>query len=106
MQRKILFSYSTLAVVVPLFLCVILNALVRPWLADRIGGTLVRSGNAVRGNDRWWNFAETTRAEHPMLTGFLSWSDGAMAMITFAAIALLLVAGWLVGRIRAGRSAG
>ncbi len=100
LPRKTLFSYSTMVVVGPLFLCVFLNALVRPWLAGRIGGVQVRSGNAVRGSDRWWDFSEAARAEHPTLSWFLSCSDGAISMITLAAIALLLIGGWLVSRVR------
>ncbi|KKC35345.1 hypothetical protein WH87_17385 [Devosia epidermidihirudinis] len=99
LRRKVLFSAPTAAVVVPLFMCTALNALLRPWLAERLGGTLVLFGNAVRGPDRWWSFDAATRADHPVLTGFLSTSDGALAMMTFALIALLLIGGWAFARI-------
>ena len=104
LRRKILFSAPMAALVVPLFICVALNALIRPWLAGTLGGTLVQSGHAVRGPDRWWNFDSATRVEHPLLTGFLSLSDGALAMLTFAVIALLLLAIWVVGRLRRTRA--
>ena len=89
-------SYTTLAVVTPLIICTILNALIRPWLANRIGGTVVRSGSSTRGNNRWWTFDETALAEHPFLTGFLSTSDGAIAMASFGAVIILLLVGWMI----------
>lgn len=100
LRLKTLLSAPTLAVAVPLFVCVALNALVRPWLAARLGGTLVQSGAAVRGPDRWWTFDAATQTEHPMLTGFLTLSDGALGMITFALIAILLLGLWAVSRVR------
>lgn len=93
-------SYSTLAVLVPLAVCVILNALIRPWLAGTIGGTVIRSGSSVRSNNRWWTFTETTQADHPWLTWFLSMSDGAVAMIALGLIAILLMMGWSVRRYK------
>jgi hypothetical protein len=89
-------SYSTLAVVSPLIICTVLNALIRPWLADNISGTIVRSGSSARSNNRWWIFDETTRTDHPLLTWFLSTSDGAVAMAAFGLIVLLLLIGWIV----------
>lgn len=101
LRTKTLFSPYTAAVVVPLFICVALNALVRPWLAGRLGGTLVLSGSAVRGPDRWWTFDAATQADHPLLTGFLATSDGALAMLTLAGIGLLLLALWAIAHLRA-----
>lgn len=100
-RMRVRFSASTAAIVLPLFICVALNALVRPWLAGRLGGALVQSGgNSVRGGpNRWWTFDASTHAEHPGLTGFLTISDGALGMITFAVIGFLLIGGWVVGRI-------
>lgn len=96
LRLKTLLSAPTLAVAVPLLICTALNALVRPWLAGKLGGALVRSGAAVRGPDRWWTFDATTQAEHPIMTSFLKLSDGAMGMLTFAVIAVLLVGLWVV----------
>ena len=82
---------STLAICVPFVLCTLLNALVRPWLAQKLDGILVTYGNGVRGPDRYWQFDAATQAEHPALTWFLSCSDGLMSLVTFFIIAILLV---------------
>lgn len=100
LRLKTRFSASTIVVVLPLFICVTLNALLRPWLAQVLGGTMVRSGAGVRGSDRWWTFDPATHIEHPILTGFLSLSDGALGMLTLAAIAVLLLGLWLISRFR------
>ena len=103
LQMRLRVSRSMLAVMVPLIVCVALNAVVRPWLADGIGGELVRSGAAVRGSDRWWTFDAQTQVDHPALTAFLTLSDGALAMLTFAVIAVLLIGIWAMDRIRGAR---
>lgn len=99
-RLQTLLSAPTLAVVVPLFVCTALNGVVRPWLAGTLGGTLVRSGAAVRGPDRWWTFDAATQAEHPALTSFLALSDGALGMLTFAIIAILLLGLWALSLLR------
>jgi hypothetical protein len=96
-------SYSTFAVLGPLIVCVILNALIRPWLADQIGGTVIRTGSSVRSNNRWWTFAETTQTDHPLLTWFLSVSDGAVAMAAAGLVVIFLLIGWIVHRFRTMR---
>jgi len=96
-------SRSKLAVVMPLMICVVLNALVRPWLADGLGGKTVRSGASVRGSDRWWTFDAQTQVDHPVLTAFLHLSDGALAMLTFAVIAVLLIGIWVTDQLRSPR---
>lgn len=99
LRKKFTLSYSVVAVTIPLFVYVALNAVLRPWLAEILGGVLVRSGSTVRGSNRWWSFKEATQVEHRVLTWFLSCSDGAIAMITFGLIALLLITGWITGRL-------
>lgn len=99
LRRKTLLSAPTLAVVLPLFGCTAANALLRPWLAGTLGGTVVRSGASVRGPDRWWTFDAATRVEHPFLTSFLTLSDGALGMLTFALIVILLLGLWIFGLI-------
>lgn len=96
---KLRVSRSTLAICLPLLVGVILNSLVRPWLADMIDGQPVRHGSAVRGSDRWWTFDAQTQIDHPQLTAFLTWSDGAIGMLTLAIVALLLLAIWVVDRL-------
>lgn len=103
LQMRLRVSRSMLAVMVPLIVCVALNAVVRPWLADGLGGKAVRSGAAVRGSDRWWTFDAQTQVDHPALTAFLTLSDGALAMLTFAVIAALLIGIWVMDRIRGAR---
>ncbi len=92
------------ALVLPLIVGVLLNAVVRPWLGQQLGGTPRSAGASVRGQDHWWEFDAATRAEHPMLTGFLTTSDGAIAMLLFAVIVLLFAWRFLDPRIRVFRA--
>ena len=94
----------TVALIGPLVVGVLLNALVRPWLGQQLGGTPRSMGASVRGQDHWWEFDAATRAEHPALTGFLTTSDGAIAMLMFAVILLLFVWRFLDPRIRVYRA--
>ncbi len=94
-------SYSAVAVVGPLFAGVALNAVIRPHLAERLGGVMVRTGSGVRSSNRWWTFHDATQVEHPTLTWFLSCSDGAISMIIFGMMALLLLVGWIIGHFKA-----
>lgn len=83
-----------LCVAIPLGIAVLMNAAVRPALAERLGGSLRQSMTTAKSSDRWWEFEQATREAHPMLTGFLQLSDGAIAMAllgvaAFAAIVYL-----------------
>lgn len=83
-----------LCVAIPLAVAALVNAVVRPALAERLGGSLRRSMSTAKSADRWWEFEPATREAHPMLTGFLQLSDGAVAMAmlgvaTLAAIVFL-----------------
>jgi hypothetical protein len=93
--KKLRPSFNKLVVIFPLIFCVILNALIRPWLAALIGGSVVRSGSGGRNTNRWYMFDQTTTSDHPALTWFLSSSDGAVGMVTLAIIIALLLAGWV-----------
>lgn len=92
-----------LCVGVPLGVAVILNALVRPFLAEGLHGRLVRPAGSVRGGDRWWEFDAATRADHPVLTGFLHLSDGAIGMAALGLAALAVMGLWIVERSRSRR---
>ena len=87
-----------LCVAIPLGVAVILNALVRPFLADGLPGRLVRRAGSVRGGDRWWEFDEATRADHPLLTAFLHLSDGAIGMAALGLAVLAVMGLWVVER--------
>lgn len=86
----------------PLAIAVLLNAVVRPWLADSLGGERRSSGAGVRSNDTWWWFEPVTQAEHPFLTGFLATSHGAVAMWAIAATVVLLLGRWAMRALFAG----
>lgn len=74
---------------IPLAIAVLLNGVVRPAMAERLGGEMIRRGASVRGSDTWWRFDAATRAEHPWQTGFLEMSHGAVAFTTLVVIAVL-----------------
>ena len=80
-----------LCVVIPLGIAVLLNAAVRPALAERLGGTMRQSMTTTKSSDLWWEFEPTTREAHPMLTGFLQLSDGAVAMAMLGVAALAAI---------------
>lgn len=94
-------DYRAWAIYGPFVAAVMLNAIVRPSLATRLGGELVSRGGSTRGNDRWWVFDDAIRADHHWLTGFLSLSDGLIGIGCFALIAILLSGGWLANRLKA-----
>ena len=60
-------------------------------------------GSSERGNNRWWTFAETTQTDHPLLTWFLSVSDGAVAMAASGLVVMFLLIGWIVRRFQTMR---
>ena len=95
-RRKALID--SLWYVIPLAIGVLLNAVVRPAMAERLGGEMIRRGASVRGPDTWWAFDAATRAEHPWQTGFLEMSDGAVAFATLAVITVLFVGRFFVLR--------
>lgn len=84
----------------PLGVTVLLNAIVRPMMAERLGGEMIRRGAAVRGSDRWWVFDAATKAEHPYQTAFLEASDGVMAMWGFVGVAIVICGLWLYSRFK------
>lgn len=86
----------------PLAIAVLLNGVVRPWLATALGGERRSSISGVRSADTWWWFDPATQAEHPFLTGFLETSDGALAMCAIAATVVLLLGRWAVRAVFAG----
>jgi len=81
-----------------------MNGLVRPALAERLGGERVRSTTTSKSSDGWWAFDAGTRAEHPALTAFLGWSDGALAMSLLAVAAVAAVAYLAADRRRERRA--
>ncbi len=88
-RRKTLID--SLWYVIPLAIGVLLNAVLRPVMAERLGGEMIRRGAGVRGSDTWWTFDAATRAEHPWQTGFLEMSHGAVAFATMGVIVVLFV---------------
>ncbi|MEN5170496.1 hypothetical protein ABE444_13070 [Brevundimonas pondensis] len=89
LRRKALID--SLWYVIPLAISVLLNGVVRPIMAERLGGEMIRRGASVRGSDIWWAFDAATRAEHPWQTSFLEMSHGAVALVTLGVIAVLFV---------------
>lgn len=89
LRRKTLID--SLWYVIPLAIAIVLNAVVRPVMADRLGGEMIRRGASVRGPDTWWTFDAATRAAHPWQTGFLEMSHGAVAFVAMVVIAVLFV---------------
>ncbi|GAA1606261.1 hypothetical protein [Leucobacter chromiireducens] len=83
----------------PLAVGVLLNAIVRPWLATFIDAEEIRRGTSVRGSNRWWEPTPQSVAEHPVISWFLSVSDGALAGVLLASCGLIAIAMWLCGRI-------
>lgn len=99
-RRSPLPDYWTWVVCGSFAVGVVLNAVVRPFLAGRLGGEEIRRGAAVRGSDRWWVFDEATRAEHPWMTGFLERSDGQVGVTCLVLIVILILGRWAVKRLR------
>ncbi|QZY52612.1 hypothetical protein [Leucobacter tenebrionis] len=79
-------------VALPVAVAVLLNALLRPRLAEHLGGIRRHHYINYRSFDGWWVFDEPTRLAHPTLTSFLELSDGAVAA---AGIALAVASGIL-----------
>ena len=86
----------------PIAVVVLLNALVRPWLAGALGATERQSYIGYRSFDRWWELDAAATAEHPALARFLELSDGAFAMAGLAA-AVVCCAVFLALSARAAR---
>lgn len=80
----------------PLFVGVLLNAVIRPVMADRLGGEQVVTGAGVRGGDVHWVFDATTQREHPFATTFLEWSHGQIALGALAAAVVLGLGQWSI----------
>ena len=91
-----------LCLVGPLALGVLLNALVRPGLARSLGGVQHSSGASVRSSDTWWSFETAVSEAHPVLTSFLSTSNGAVAMWTLGMCVILLAVRWVIMRFLRG----
>ncbi|RLP77497.1 hypothetical protein D9V32_03355 [Mycetocola tolaasinivorans] len=87
-----------LCLVGPLVVGVILNALVRPGLARSLGGEQHVVGGAVRSRDVWWTFTPEIERQHPVLTTFLGYSDGLIAMCVLASIVVIFLVRWVVRR--------
>lgn len=96
---------ETLIVVIPLGVATILNGAIRPLLASTVDATQIRSGAAVRGSDRWWEVDPGIASDHPVLTDFLRFSDGAIGMIALGCCAAIAITLWIRGRIRSRRYA-
>ncbi len=77
-------------VALPVGFAVLLNALARPALATQLGGVRQQSFTNYRSFDGWWEFDASVAAEHPLLTGFLGLSDGAIAMLGLLGSGLVL----------------
>ncbi|HBI20008.1 MULTISPECIES: hypothetical protein [unclassified Brevundimonas] len=84
----------------PLFVGVLLNAVIRPVMADRLGGEQVVTGAGVRGRDVHWVFDAPTQGEHPLATVFLGWSHGQIALVALAAAVVLGLGEWSIGLLR------
>ena len=81
---------STTLIALPTGLAIVLNALLRPLLAARLDGVQQQSYTNYRSYDSWWQFDASTQAAHPLLTGFLSLSDGAIAITGLLCSGLML----------------
>lgn len=95
---------STALMTSPIWLAVLLNALVRPWLAGTLQAEEVRSGASVRGSDRWWVADPAAAHDSPALAAFLRMSDGAIGMAALACCVAIAITMWLVGRRRTSRA--
>lgn len=87
-------------VVAPVTLIALLNAAVRPALADALGGQRRASYVNYRSQDGWWTFDAATRSDHPILTAFLSASDGLVGVSVIAGWVVLFALVWLIRRLR------
>ncbi|MFF8818393.1 hypothetical protein ACF07D_10405 [Leucobacter sp. NPDC015123] len=77
-----------LCVAVPVGVAIVLNAIVRPWLAESLDGARRTSFTNAKSADGWWEFSDPVRAAHPAATSFLETSDGAIAIAGIAVAAL------------------
>lgn len=66
----------------------VLNLLIRPALAAKIGGERVVTFDR-RPRDMAWAFDEATKAAHPALTAFLETSDGAISLAALVAMVVM-----------------
>ncbi|MDI6022962.1 hypothetical protein QBL02_05325 [Leucobacter sp. UT-8R-CII-1-4] len=74
-------NVATIALIaLPIALAAVLNQTLRPYLAERLGGTPHASGGWSRGSylasNRWWEFDAATQLKHPLLTTYLEQWDG------------------------------
>lgn len=101
MRDKPIFEYWVLLFFVPVGVVFLLNGVVRPLMESALGGTMVRTSNNIRRGDIWWMFDDATRADHPLLTGFLAdYSNGAIALTGVVTVIGLMTAGWVVKQVR------
>ncbi|MGJ0203793.1 hypothetical protein [Leucobacter sp. gxy201] len=89
-----------LCIAAPLSIAILMNALVRPALAERLGGERRQSMTTAKSQDGWWAFDAATRDAHPALTAFLEFSDGALAVSMLAVAAVAAIAYLLRDRRR------
>lgn len=89
-----------LCAAIPLSIAVLMNALVRPALAKRLGGERMHSTTTAKSADGWWAFDAATRDAHPTLTAFLEFSDGALAMSMLGVAAIAAIAYLMADRRR------
>ncbi|UTX52291.1 hypothetical protein [Leucobacter aridicollis] len=78
-----------LCVAVPVGVAIVLNAIVRPWLAESLDGARRTSFTNAKSADGWWEFSDQVRTAHPAATSFLETSDGAIATAGIALAALV-----------------
>lgn len=81
---------STALIALPTGLAIVFNAFARPLLAAKLDGVQQQSYTNYRSYDSWWLFDANTQAAHPLLTGFLNLSDGAIAIIGLLSSGLVL----------------
>lgn len=83
----------------PICAAIVLNSLVRPALAAGIGGAREQTYTGHRSSDGWWEFDTAARAAHPVLTGFLEMTDGAIAVAGLGGAAVCCAALLLAGAL-------
>ncbi|UOR01704.1 hypothetical protein MUN77_16590 [Leucobacter allii] len=88
-------------VAAPVALAVAVNALARPALAERYGGLRHQHFTTFRSSDGWWEFDAATSAAHPIITGFLGLSDGAIVAAGLLLSGSVLIAITLWGAVAA-----
>ena len=84
-------------VIVPVLSYALFNFAVRPILAMRFNGIEVMATAGTRRRDTYWTFDPIVRDEHPIMSAFLSVSDGQVALIALAAITVCGFVAYLFG---------